>query len=81
MDLPSKKEVEDLVGGLAEVAKGYSNSADLGGYISRVQIISKAKELVRSLTTPDQAPNYHGLNVSVPKFACDIDRADGSTIG
>jgi hypothetical protein len=65
MALPSKKEVEDLVSSLNEVAGGYADSADLNGYISRVQIIAKAKDLVRALITPDQVPNYHGLNVSV----------------
>ena len=68
MALPSKKEVEDLASSLNEVAKGYSDSADLNGYLSRIQVIGKAKELMRMLITPDQMANYHGLNVSVLNY-------------
>ncbi|KAK1757099.1 O-methyltransferase B [Echria macrotheca] len=64
MALPTKQEVSDLVASLGEVAKGYADTPDLEGYMSRVQIIAKAKELVRTLTTPDQIPNYHGLNMA-----------------
>ncbi|KAK3682769.1 S-adenosyl-L-methionine-dependent methyltransferase [Podospora appendiculata] len=64
MALPSKHEIEALVSSLGEIAKGYDDAADLNGYMSRVQIIAKAKELVRALITPDQTPNYHGLNMA-----------------
>ena len=29
----------------------------------RVQIIDKAKKIIRSLVAPEMMPNYHGLNV------------------
>ncbi|KAK5654304.1 hypothetical protein OQA88_7482 [Cercophora sp. LCS_1] len=64
MALPSNQQVQDLVAGLSGAAKGYSNTPDLNGYISRVQIIAQAKELIRTLITPDQLPNYHGLNMA-----------------
>ncbi|KAK3322662.1 S-adenosyl-L-methionine-dependent methyltransferase [Apodospora peruviana] len=62
--LPAKQEIEALVSALNDVAKGYSDTPDLSGYVSRVQIIGKAKELVRAMITPDQTPNYHGLNMA-----------------
>ncbi|KAK0630863.1 S-adenosyl-L-methionine-dependent methyltransferase [Bombardia bombarda] len=60
MALPTKNDIQAL---------GYADSPDLDGYMSRVQIIAKAKEakakeLVRALVTPDQLPNYHGLNMT-----------------
>lgn len=63
MSLPSPKEVEALASSLSEAAKSYTDSPDLQGYMSRMEVISKAKELIRSLITPEQVPNYHGLNV------------------
>jgi hypothetical protein len=64
MTLPSKQEVEALVSELTSISQSYSDTPDLNGYVSRAQIISKAKELVRTLVSPDMTPNYHGLNVS-----------------
>lgn len=48
------------------VANGYTDSQDMNGYVARVQIIAKAKQLVQALASPDMTPNYHGLNVGVP---------------
>jgi hypothetical protein len=79
MALPSKKEIEDLVSSLSEIAKGYADTPDLNGYITRVQIIAKAKELTRALITPDQAPNYHGLNVRCLIFSTTIARVTHNT--
>jgi hypothetical protein len=64
MALPTKSEVDDLVSSLNEVAQAYSDAPDLDGYMSRVQILDKARKLTQALITPDQKPNYHGLNVS-----------------
>ncbi|KAH6900570.1 S-adenosyl-L-methionine-dependent methyltransferase [Thelonectria olida] len=64
MALPSKSEVEDLVRSLNEVAQAYSDAPDLDGYMSRVQILDKARKLTQALITPDQKPNYHGLNMA-----------------
>ncbi|KAM0433308.1 hypothetical protein ACHAPT_004184 [Fusarium lateritium] len=37
---------------------------DLDGYLSRVQILEKARALTNALITPDQKPSYHGLNIA-----------------
>ena len=52
-----------MVRQLNEIAKNYDDTPDLNGYMSRTSVIAKAKELQRALITPDQTPNYHGLNV------------------
>jgi len=65
MALPSKQEIEALVSELVDVAKNYTDTPGLNGYVSRAQIIAKSKDLVRPLVTPDMAPNYHGLNISL----------------
>ncbi|KAF5703046.1 O-methyltransferase B [Fusarium globosum] len=64
MALPSKQEINDLVGSLNDAAKAYSDATDLNGYMSRVQILEKARTLTNALITPDQKPNYHGLNIA-----------------
>jgi hypothetical protein len=66
MTLPSPQAVQDLAAALTDAAKSYTDSADLQGYISRVEVISKAQDLIRTLVTTDQLPNYHGLNVRYP---------------
>jgi hypothetical protein len=66
MALPSPQSLQKLVAELNDVAKVYSTSPDLNGYMSRVHIIEKAKEITQSLISPDQMPNYHGRNVRVP---------------
>lgn len=63
--LPSMEELQLLVGELTTIAQSYRATPDLNGYISRVQVIAKAKEISRLLVSPDQTPNYHGLNVSL----------------
>lgn len=68
MALPSKQEVNDLVNGLAQAAQAYSDAQDLNGYMSRVHVLEKARALTNALITPDQKPNYHGLNVSQGPF-------------
>ncbi|KAF5966180.1 O-methyltransferase B [Fusarium coicis] len=64
MALPNKKEIDDLVSSLNDAAKAYSDAPDLNGYMSRVQILEKARTLTNALITPDQKPNYHGLNIA-----------------
>ncbi|KAH7121434.1 O-methyltransferase-domain-containing protein [Dactylonectria macrodidyma] len=64
MALPTKQEVQDLVSSLTQAAEAYSDTPDLNGYVSRVQILAKARELTQALITPDQKPNYHGLNMA-----------------
>lgn len=63
MALPTPEEVQSLVADLSSVAQAYSASPDLNGYMSRVQVITRAKKLTQALIAPDQLPNYHGLNV------------------
>ncbi|KAH7158596.1 O-methyltransferase-domain-containing protein [Fusarium sp. MPI-SDFR-AT-0072] len=64
MALPNKQEIDDLVSSLNDAAKAYSDAPDLNGYMSRVQILEKARTLTNALITPDQKPNYHGLNIA-----------------
>ncbi|KAF5612641.1 O-methyltransferase B [Fusarium tjaetaba] len=64
MALPNKQEIDDLVSSLNDAAKAYSDAPDLNGYMSRVQILEKARSLTNALITPDQKPNYHGLNIA-----------------
>ncbi|RSL93370.1 hypothetical protein CDV31_014752 [Fusarium ambrosium] len=64
MALPSKQEVNDLVNGLAQASQAYSDAPDLNGYMSRVHVLEKARALTNALITPDQKPNYHGLNIA-----------------
>lgn len=61
--LPTAEELQVLIADLTTLAQSYSPAPDLNGYISRVQVIAKAKEISRLLVSPDQTPNYHGLNV------------------
>ncbi|KAG5746041.1 hypothetical protein H9Q70_011260 [Fusarium xylarioides] len=64
MALPNKQEINNLVSSLNDAAKAYSDAPDLNGYMSRVQILEKARTLTNALITPDQKPNYHGLNIA-----------------
>ena len=66
--LPTPEEVQSLVADLTSAAQAYSTAADLNGYMSRVQVVAKAKKLSQSLISPDQLPNYHGLNVCCAIF-------------
>ncbi len=63
MGLPTPEELQSLLAELTNVAQAYTTSPDLDGYMSRVQVIATAKRLTQSLISPDQLPNYHGLNV------------------
>ncbi|RSL92312.1 hypothetical protein CEP52_013901 [Fusarium oligoseptatum] len=64
MALPSKQEVNDLVNDLAQASQAYSDAPDLNGYMSRVHVLEKARALTNALITPDQKPNYHGINIA-----------------
>ncbi|KAJ4322376.1 hypothetical protein N0V84_004847 [Fusarium piperis] len=64
MALPSKQDVNGLVNSLAQAAQAYSDAPDLNGHMSRVHILEKARALTNALITPDQKPNYHGLNIA-----------------
>lgn len=65
MALPSKQEFEALLSSLNNAAKDYNDANDLGSHLQRMEIASQAKKLLRSLTTPDQIPIQHGINVSL----------------
>jgi hypothetical protein len=56
-NLPTSEELQSLLADLNNVAQAYSTAPDLNGYISRVQIIEKAKKLTQSLISPEQMPN------------------------
>jgi hypothetical protein len=52
MALPSQEELRSLIADLNSVAEGYSSAQDLNGYMSRVEIIAKARRLTQALITP-----------------------------
>jgi hypothetical protein len=60
------KELQNLIKELINVAANYTAAPDFNGYISRVQVIEKVKKAAQSLITPDQLPNCHGVNASLP---------------
>ncbi|KAH8891973.1 S-adenosyl-L-methionine-dependent methyltransferase [Thozetella sp. PMI_491] len=64
MALPSSAELEKLIATLSDAAKAYSDAPGLEGHLTRARIIASAKEIVRAVTTPEQIPNYHGLNMA-----------------
>jgi hypothetical protein len=66
MTLPSPEELQKLAAELNDAAKAYSASPDVNGYMSRVHVLEKAKEITQSLISPDQMPDYHGRNVRKP---------------
>jgi hypothetical protein len=66
MALPSQQELLSLIAGLTTIAQSYTDAPDLDGYMSRVAIVAKAKEITHALISPEQLPNYHGLNVRRP---------------
>ncbi|KAJ6444265.1 Sterigmatocystin 8-O-methyltransferase [Purpureocillium lavendulum] len=61
---PDKNQLDAAIAGLVDASKSYSDAPDLGGYASRVEIITRAKSLIRTLVSPDMMPNYHGLNIA-----------------
>ena len=63
MAYTSPEALQKLVAELNDAAKAYSASPDLDGYMSRVHVIEKAKEITQNLISTDQMPNYHGRNV------------------
>jgi hypothetical protein len=63
MALPSPGELQKLAADLNDTVKAYSASPDLNGYMSRVHVLEKAKEITQSLISPDQMPDHHGRNV------------------
>jgi hypothetical protein len=69
MALPSKDAVDEALAGLADAVKGYSDAPDVAGHMARVEIIARAKSLIRSVVAPEMTPNYHGLNVGLPMHA------------
>lgn len=64
MSLPSTEELQSLLTELNDAAKAYSTTPDLNSFMSRMNIIEKAKKLANSLIAPEQIPNYHGLNMA-----------------
>ncbi|KAI9167216.1 hypothetical protein HJFPF1_03341 [Paramyrothecium foliicola] len=68
MAIPSKTAVEEALVDLTEAINSYSESPDTMGHISRVEIIARAKDLIRSVVPPKMIPNYHdyhGLNFCI----------------
>lgn len=63
--IPTAEELQSLISDLTKVAAQYNPTPDLQGYVSRVQVIEKAKRITQALISPDQLPNYHGLQVSL----------------
>jgi len=68
MALASPQELQLPIADLTTVAQSNTASPDLGGYMARIAIIAKVKEITRSLVSPEQLPNYHGLNVHCSPF-------------
>ena len=66
MTLPSPKDLQALLTDLTSAVQGYSNSPDLNGFMSRINVIEKAKQITQSLISAEQLPYYHGLNVCYP---------------
>ncbi|KAK1780272.1 hypothetical protein QBC45DRAFT_431795 [Copromyces sp. CBS 386.78] len=64
MALPSKQEFDALLISLNNVAKDYDDSNDLESRLRRMAISAQAKKLVRALTTPEQMPIQHGINMA-----------------
>lgn len=69
MALPTSQELQSLIAELTAAAQSYTATLDLSGYMSRVAIIAKAKSLTQALVSPEQLPNYHGLNVCFSHLA------------
>lgn len=63
MAFPSKAEVDTALAGLSQAVEGYSDAQDLNGHMARVEVIARAKQLIRSVVSAEMTPNYHGLNV------------------
>jgi len=63
MALPTSEELQSLLADLINVVQNYSTAPDLAGYMSRVEVIAKAKKITQAVVAPEQLPNYHGLNV------------------
>lgn len=63
MAVPSRSEVDAALAGLTQAVGSYSDAPDLTGHMSRVEIIARAKNLIRSVVSAEMTPNYHGLNV------------------
>ncbi|KAL3955314.1 hypothetical protein ACCO45_010877 [Purpureocillium lilacinum] len=61
---PSKTQVDEAIASLADAGRSYSDAPNLAGHASRVEIITRAKKLIRDLVSPDMMPNYHGLNIA-----------------
>ena len=74
---PDKNQLDAAIAGLVDASKSYSDAPDLGGYASRVEIITRAKSLIRTLVSPDMMPNYHGLNV---RPLCLVSLASGTCL-
>ena len=58
-------ELEALMSELNGASKSFNPSHDLEGYKSRVEIISKAKEIVNAMTDPSDMAYSHCSNVSL----------------
>ena len=53
---PSKTQVDEAIASLADAGRSYSDAPDLAGHASRVEIITRAKKLIRDLVSPDMMP-------------------------
>ncbi|TVY35408.1 O-methyltransferase [Lachnellula subtilissima] len=64
MALPTPNDLQALLADLTRAVQGYSTSPDLNGYMSRINIIEKAKQITQSLIPAEQLPYYHGLHMA-----------------
>ncbi len=58
-------ELDTLMGELNLASKSFNPSHGLEGYKSRVEIISKAKEVINAMTDPSDMAYSHCSNVSL----------------
>lgn len=57
MSIPTAEELQALLSDLTTAVENYSTEADLSGYKSRVDVISRAKKISQALTVPENLPN------------------------
>lgn len=63
-DLPSKEELKAWTDELSELTKTYDPAAGLAGMDSRLQMISRAENIIRGLTDPSFVGHVYVARVS-----------------
>lgn len=61
--LPAPSQVEESLDGLIRAVRAFAATHDVDGQDAQLEIIARAKTLIRSVMTPDRLPMYHGFNV------------------